>query len=465
MPGEFTAIDAPKPAHYADNEREFDLSMQPFRFIHAANLLLDHQLQQIDYADPHLCATAEDSTLAAFRQLVRTAVDEQADFLLLTGNCFDAADQSLLAEIALLRGLEELDEQGIDVYIVPGQTDPAACWSSLPQLPKNTTILSGERPLSITRDETVIATIHPSAENIHAAADAPFPIAFRQHEDFFPPIARQFEEELIDGPTTEYELVSNDVRPAPDTKSSTKQEFNENLVRYWVLNAGHARRTVYADKAVAHHPGGTQGISAAQSGQHGCTLVEVDSTGNVELTFVPTAAVRFETVEITVHPHTDRDELLTSLTSAVAAVHRHPTETAWLLSWQVRGYGHGRDLLADSDFQHDIDEHLRAHFHDREVYIRSLGMIAPDNVASILESAPQEELAAEYWTALTRPQPATISDAETDEDAQLVLTSISGGMWETQLRELEKTFSDGDLLDQAAALGREWFSEQTEESA
>ena len=127
--GEFTAIGPQSIAHNADNEREFDLSMQPFRFIHAANLLLDHQLQQIDYADPHLTAIAEDSTLAAFRQLVRTAVDEQVDFLLLTGNCFDAADQSLLAEIALLRGLEELDEQGIDVYIVPGEADPSACWS------------------------------------------------------------------------------------------------------------------------------------------------------------------------------------------------------------------------------------------------------------------------------------------------------------------------------------------------
>jgi len=465
VPGEFAAIDAPKPAHYADNEREFDLSMQPFRFIHAANLLLDHQLQQIDYADPHLCAIAEDSTLAAFRQLVRTAVDEQADFLLLTGNCFDAADQSLLAEITLLRGLEELGEQGIDVYIVPGKTDPATSWSSLPPLPKNTTILSGERPLSITRDETTIATIHPSADHIRTTAEAPFPIAFRQHEDFFPPIARQFEEERIDGPTTEYELVSNDVRPAPDTKSSTSQEFNENNVRYWVLNAGHARRTVYAEKAVAHHPGGTQGISAAQSGQHGCTLVEVDATGSVDLTFVPTATLRFESVEIAVHPHTDGDQLLTTLTAAVAAVHRHPTETAWLLSWQVRGYGHSRDLLADSDFQHEIDEHLRTHFHDRDIHIRSLGMTSPDDVSSILESAPQEELAAEYWTALTRPQRAAISDADAGDDAPPVLPAISGGMWETQLRELEKTFSDGDLLDQAAALGREWFVEHTEESA
>ena len=434
--------------------------MQPFRFIHAANLLLDHQLQQIDYADPHLTAISEDSTLVAFRQLIRTAIDEQVDFLLLAGNCFDAADQSLLGEIALLRGLQELDEQGIDVYILPGATDPLSCWKSLPPLPENTTILSGQSPISIMREEMVIATIYPSVDDAHPGHGDPFPIAFRRHTDFFPPIARQFEEERVDGPTTEYEWISDEIRD--NTGSSTPSHTEAALahVRYWVLANGQSRRTVYADDAVAHHPGGTQAISPAQTGPHGCTLVEVDAAGAMELTFVPTAAVRFENVEVPNPAHTDHNQLLSALSSAVSTIHRHPTDAAWLISWNVRGYGPARHMLADPEFQTEIEDHLRGHFHDMDVHLRSLGCAAPPT-ASMLESPPTDGLAAEYWHELTKSPQQLEHELEAPPDsAQLV-----GGPWEDQLRQLENTINDGELLDRAAALGREWFAEFTEESA
>ena len=62
--------------------------MQPFRFIHASNLLLDHDFRFPRSPSDVLDSLTEDCTQAAFQQIVETALAENVDFLLLAGNSF-----------------------------------------------------------------------------------------------------------------------------------------------------------------------------------------------------------------------------------------------------------------------------------------------------------------------------------------------------------------------------------------
>jgi len=435
--------------------------MPPFRFIHAADLFLDHQLRQIDYTDRQLTAIAEESTLSALRQIVETAIEEEVDFLLLAGNSFDQTDHSLLAETTLIDCLQRLDEQGIDVYILPGAADPLHAWEAL-TLPKNTTLLTaGTAPISVEFDQQTIATLYAACPK-SIEHSTPFPIVLTQDEAVFPPVARQFEEERIDGPATEYELISGTVDQTSEDLSEINQQRTRDKVRYWALTSGSARRTVFLDSAVAHHPGGTQAISPDQTGPQGCTLVEVDNGGDIELTFIPTAALRYERIEVRGDAHHNQDDLLEALSAAVIALPRHATDQCWLLSWQVSGSGLAQRWLADPEFHLELDEYLQAEFEHAEIYVRSAGPIEGHSKTHQSGPFPAGTLAADFWRELTEPSVVTeeSSAPETPEDP-----AILHGPWKIQLREIKSSLKEQDLLDQAAQWGGIWFADAMEESA
>ena len=98
-----------------------------------------------------------------------------------------------------------------------------------------------------------------------------------------------------------------------------------------------------------------------------------------------------------------------------------------------------------------------------DIHIRSLGMASADRRHVDLGLVSRRGIGRRI---LDRIDPPTTGDRYPDADAAAGSSpTCVAGAWETQLRNLEITFSDGDLLDRAAALGREWFAEITEESA
>ena len=109
---------------------------------------------------PPVASIVQDATFAAFRRVIAAAVDSQVDFVLLAGNSFVEAEQSLAARLALLDGFAELAGNDIRVFILPGPLDPIAAWRQIPDLPENVTLLDpGQKFAAVKRDETVIARV------------------------------------------------------------------------------------------------------------------------------------------------------------------------------------------------------------------------------------------------------------------------------------------------------------------
>ena len=76
--------------------------MRPFSFIHAADLHIDSPFQGVTdtgSAPTELAEALYSSTFQAFDRLIETALEREADFLVIAGDVYDGKDRSLRAQL------------------------------------------------------------------------------------------------------------------------------------------------------------------------------------------------------------------------------------------------------------------------------------------------------------------------------------------------------------------------------
>lgn len=124
------------------------MAFEPQRFIHAANIRLDVpvSVQTSETLTDELRFSFEDATLHAFEEVIEASVRHDVDFLLLSGNVFVEADRSLRARLTLLRGVRRLAEHDIQVFVLPGDSDPPEAWRAIPEMPENVVVCYSSNP-------------------------------------------------------------------------------------------------------------------------------------------------------------------------------------------------------------------------------------------------------------------------------------------------------------------------------
>ncbi len=124
------------------------MAFEPQRFIHAANIRLDVpvSVQTSESLTDELRFAFEDATLHAFEEVIEASVRHDVDFLLLSGNVFVEADRSLRARLTLLKGVNRLAEHDIQVFVLPGDSDPPEAWRAIPEIPENVVFCYSSNP-------------------------------------------------------------------------------------------------------------------------------------------------------------------------------------------------------------------------------------------------------------------------------------------------------------------------------
>ncbi len=124
------------------------MAFEPQRFIHAANIRLDVpvSVQTAESLTDELRFAFEDATLHAFEEVIEASIRHDVDFLLLSGNVFVEADRSLRARLTLLKGVRRLAEHNIQVFVLPGDSDPPEAWRAIPEMPENVIICYSSNP-------------------------------------------------------------------------------------------------------------------------------------------------------------------------------------------------------------------------------------------------------------------------------------------------------------------------------
>ena len=321
---------------------------ETMRFIHAARASVDQPLSDTGAIGSDLRGLTRDATNQAFRNLVAACLEHDVDFLLLTGDTLEQADYSIKARVELRHGFEELEDAGIQVFLVPGASDPVSVWEQFPELPSNVTVFKpdSDDPVAVLRDGSVIASIRAlSWRQSWFAWDDEEPHADRTQRrkkeaddaenslDQADPPTNSLIDELDDQSLDDIEAADvaaparheahreirrvqspADLRPnhfaIAIVRDGVDQPGNDPQADYLAVVGGRERTTSKGADWLMHFPGSTQGRSPEELGLHGCSLVDLDSEGVIRCRFLPTAPVRWENFNFDIDADTTFQQLV-----------------------------------------------------------------------------------------------------------------------------------------------------------
>ncbi|HET8776426.1 MAG TPA: DNA repair exonuclease [Candidatus Limnocylindria bacterium] len=428
-------------------------SLEPFRFLHTGDLHLDSPLEGLSaQAPPDVLAILRGATIDAWRNIVRTALDERVDFVVVAGDVFEVESPTLLGQTRFRDGLVELAAAGIASFVVHGNHDPldGRAWApslEFPDAVHRFGTAAGESA-PVVRGGREIARVHGRSyprsavtENYAAAfradAGAPFSIG----------------------------LLHTNVGDRPGHHNyapCSAADLRASGMDYWALGHIHQPGQVLADPP-AWYCGIPQGRDPGELGAHGCYVVDVDAARRVTPRFVATDVVRWQPVEVSIVGLPDDEALARACREAVGSALDGADGRSLVVRLRLTGRGPLHAHLARRGYLTDLRELLN----DETAGMRPFGWVesvrdatrsevdievrrdAPDFVGDFLRTVaaarrgerttdPEEH---ERWSASLRGAIAPLFE-ESQRGRKFLAVS----------RPTDDALS-GELLDDAEALG------------
>ena len=311
------------------------MATRPFRFVQAGDLHLELVPQGVGEIPKHLRETFRDAPYRAARRLFDITLNEEADFLLLTGDVVHVQAAGLRALLFLLEQFHRLAEQNIPVYWVGGTIDPPELWPADFPLPENV-----HRFPSGHLGQYNFPATDPVVQIVGRNATAQTPLrslhfAHRHQELFTLAVANG---------------------------EFTEQELSTHVMDYWALGGKHQLQEMLSGHPQAWYSGSTQGRNPDEGDAHGCLVVDVAADGEVRQRLVPTDRLRYTTWPLTVSAATSPEELQQALHTALKRLSRDAEKVDWLVFWLVSGDGPLITQLRRGSLAGQLLEKLRIDF-------------------------------------------------------------------------------------------------------
>ena len=417
------------------------MAAKPLRLLHAANLQLDCPLRGTGSISDDVREVAETATLTAFERIVATSLEKDVDALVITGNTFDASYPSLAAEVALRDGFSRLAERQVPVFIVPGRIDPGSAWQEMPPLPKNVTVFldPNETPIDLTDHGHLLATILPvTAET----SIDPEELAYIQGGRTSAMGDRPFMVGLL---LTD-RVVEKQERPRLSAARFAALD--------WLLcPAGADTDSLPLTDGHIFTQTAPQGMSPSETGTHGVTLLEVDSSRKTKKTVISLAPVRWERLNQSVDNINSQEELVDRMVAQLERLPLLKGEALRIIEWQLNRSSSDTLGWATEVAANELSVAL-TELSDHPDGLRYLHRIHPVELdLSLIEPAHREVL-TEYLLALERRgsvDQRAFSKWLSDAHAGEVLKS---GHWE----QWTQSIPPGQVTGRAKQLGWNWFS-------
>ncbi|BDZ30692.1 DNA repair exonuclease [Lactiplantibacillus sp. WILCCON 0030] len=280
------------------------------KFIHAADLHLDTPFQGLTDLPTALQTQIMRAPIDSLNRLVDLAIDEAVDFVLLVGDLFDQAQQSVQAQAALMLALERLNDAEIPVILSFGNHDfqpDDADW----HFPANVHAFGSQV-------ETVTLT---TAQQTKVAITG-FSYAQRW---LTTPMIDQFPMKTS---SADYQIGMwhGQTGVAGDHYAPFKvSELLGKHYDYWALGHIHQRQELNAVPPI-DYPGNLQGRQRNETGAKGCLLVSSTADHQLRPVFKPLATILWQDWTPTLSGEVSRSALLAQLTDQLNAAMTTPTQ-------------------------------------------------------------------------------------------------------------------------------------------
>ena len=256
----------------------------PPRLIHAADLHLDAPLRSLALADPALRERVGDASREALRRIVDRALATRAAGLLLAGDVFDRAEQSLNAAAFFGAQMARLHEAAVPVFMIRGNHDFDNRAAARLPLPPNVHVFGPEGGTRrVAPDGCPPVAVHGVSYDRQGAPESLL--------DRFGPA----EPGAVNVGMLHTSLAGSGAhdRYAPCSVADLLAFGYD----YWALGHVHGR-TVHAERPFVVMPGAPQGRHVNEPGPRSATEVLLGPAGIEGLAELPTASVVFERLAV-----------------------------------------------------------------------------------------------------------------------------------------------------------------------
>ena len=265
------------------------------RFVHCADVHLDSPLRGLSRYEGAPVDRLRGATREAFERLVRCALDEKADFVVVAGDLYDGDRDDFQTAMFLQGQLHVLREAGIPVAVAYGNHDAANEITKRLRLPDNVVVFPSDAAGKVVLEEAG-AVLHGRSYPTRVVSDD-------LSAGYLAP---------VDGALNVGVLhTSLDGRPGHDPYAPcTLDALVARGYAYWALGHVHSREEHAVDGVHVVFPGNLQGRDVGEVGPKGATVVEYDADRVRSVTRRDLAPVRWARREVDVRDAMHVDDAL-----------------------------------------------------------------------------------------------------------------------------------------------------------
>lgn len=386
--------------------------MTSFRFIHTADLHLDTPFAGMSNIPDQVRRHLQESTFAALDGLVDLAISKAVDFIVISGDIYDAADSSLRAQLRLKEAWDKLGKHGIHVYIIHGNHDPLSSSRQRFAYPDHVTVFGAtvEHATAIRRkDGQPVAVVSGISYPTSSVTDN---------------TSLQFKRDLTSSLYHIALLHANvEGQEGHDVYSPCSLvDLRDSGYDYWALGHIH-KRQILSEAPWVVYPGNIQGRSMKETGSKGCYLVEVDENKEASLYFHELDLVRFTMIELNIEGMTSMEQCKDALEDQLEALRNRNGGKMTLVRVNFTGRGPLHPILQSGREGLELLQELQRKETDRFA----------------LDSHSKSELGDVVWPASMK----ILTGMEFNRALLLEEDSFLGEL----LRLSERAKHDGELLD------------------
>lgn len=299
--------------------------MTAFRFIHCSDLHIDSPFKGLASQVPSLTERLQESTFQSFENIVKLAMEEKVDAVLIAGDIFDGADRSLQAQLKFRRGLLELSEKGIPSFIVHGNHDPSNSWSHTLKWPESTTIFPGDKVerIPVIREGETLAWIYG--------------ISYPQKE-VNENLALKFKKDQEQGFAIGLLHANVGQQPGHDNYAPCSlQDLISSNFDYWALGHIHEHKILRENNPCIVYSGNTQARHLKETGPKGCCLVTLNSNAPANIQFIATDVISYHSAKVDVSNASSINEVLQTIQSHVEEFAKESTREGLVIRMVLTG--------------------------------------------------------------------------------------------------------------------------------
>lgn len=256
--------------------------MSSFRFLHAADIHLDSPLHGLARYDGVPVDEVRRATRAAFDNLIRLAIEERVDFVVIAGDLFDGDWKDMSSGLHFARVMGLLHREGIPAFVLAGNHDAASVITRTVPWPPNVRLFGSRRPETHLLEQLGVAVHGQSFATVAVANN----LALR-----YPDAC----EGMFNIGVLHTALAGREGHAtyAPCDVGDLRTKRYE----YWALGHVHGFEIVSTDPYVVF-PGNTQGRNVRETGPKGAALVEVADREVVSVEPVELDVIRWSRLEV-----------------------------------------------------------------------------------------------------------------------------------------------------------------------